>query len=71
MAREVIHTADEPYKIDEEEFEEQDKDIAICQCGLSSNFPHCDGSHRAVADEDEGVVYRYDEDGEREVISDD
>jgi len=70
MAREVTHHADEPYKIDEDEFEEQGRDIAICRCGLSSNKPHCDGSHRACADEEDGVVYRYEND-ERRVVSDD
>jgi len=63
MAREVIHTADEPYKIDEVGFVNWNQDIAICQCVLSSNVPHCDGSHRAVADEEDGVVYKYDKDG--------
>ena len=69
MPREVVHEADGPYFIDEAEFEAQDRDIAICRCGLSAEFPHCDGSHRAAEDEEEGVVYRY-EDGERRVVRD-
>ena len=31
----------------------------ICMCGLSSNQPFCDGSHKKTADEEAGKVYRY------------
>ncbi len=68
MARDVTHEADGPYVIDEDEFEEQGGTVYICECGLSDTKPFCDGSHTAVADEDDGVVYRYDEDGERTVV---
>jgi len=71
MARKVTHDEDGPYIVDEEEFEQQGGTIAICQCGLSSNQPFCDGSHQSCADEDDGVVYEYDDDGERHVVSDD
>ena len=36
----------------------------ICMCGLSSNQPFCNGSHRMCAGEEEGKVYRY-ENGKR------
>ena len=70
MARNIIHEEDGPYIVDEDEFEEQGGNIAICQCGLSSNQPFCDGSHQATTDEEDGVVYEY-EDGERRVVDDD
>jgi CDGSH-type Zn-finger protein len=74
MAREARHEADGPYVVDEGEFEERGGTIAICQCGLSNDRPYCDGSHQACADEEDGVVYRYegdDDEGERTVASDD
>ncbi|HLC46691.1 MAG TPA: CDGSH iron-sulfur domain-containing protein [Candidatus Nanoarchaeia archaeon] len=37
----------------------------ICMCGLSKNIPYCDGSHKKVADEQEGKVYKYLDDGSR------
>lgn len=67
MAREIVHEADGPYIVDEEELEEQGGNVAICQCGLSSNKPFCDGSHQATGDEEDGVVYRY-EGSEREEV---
>lgn len=69
MSRQVIHDAEGPAIIDEEEFEEQGGTVAICQCGLSDNKPYCDGSHAETTDEEDGVLYRY-EDGERHVVED-
>lgn len=74
MAREIVHDSDGPAIIDEEELEEQGGTAAVCQCGLSANRPYCDGSHQAVADEEEDVVYKYegdDDEGDRRVASDD
>ena len=71
MARKVIQEEQGPYAIDEDELDAQGGGIYICQCGLSDNKPYCDGSHNATADEEDGVVYEYDSDGERHVVSDD
>lgn len=35
--------------------------IGICTCGLSKNFPFCDGAHKRTEDEESGVIYIYDE----------
>jgi len=74
MAREVTHDEAGPYIVDGEELEAQGGTVAFCQCGLSGNKPHCDGSHQATTDEDDGVVYKYANDndkGDRSVISSD
>ncbi len=74
MARKVTQTETGPYIVDEDELEEQGGTVAFCQCGLSNNKPFCDGSHQATADEDDGVVYAYendDSDGERTVVAED
>ncbi|PSP75310.1 (Fe-S) protein [Halobacteriales archaeon QS_1_68_20] len=72
MAREVTHTARGPLKIDESDLDDEKGDVAICLCGLSREYPFCDGSHRVTEDEEAGVRYKYedDPDGERRVIED-
>jgi CDGSH-type Zn-finger protein len=70
MAREIRHEAREPAVFDEDDLGD-DGELYVCRCGLSDDRPLCDGSHRAVADEGEGVVYKYendDSDGERRVL---
>jgi CDGSH iron-sulfur domain-containing protein 3 len=38
-------------------------------CGLSKNQPFCDGSHKMTRDEEEGKVYRYDDEGHRTEVT--
>lgn len=33
--------------------------LAVCRCGLSSNWPYCNGTHKATRGEDPGKLYRY------------
>jgi len=40
----------------------------ICMCGLTKNKPFCDGSHKCTSEEEEGKVYKYNEDGTREEV---
>lgn len=54
MARLVRHERTGPIKI-----EPQEKPVFICGCGLTGNFPYCDGSHKACAQEAPGKVYVY------------
>ncbi|MFW6448789.1 MAG: CDGSH iron-sulfur domain-containing protein, partial [Halobacteriota archaeon] len=66
MARLVRHDATGPLKLDEDDIDPEKGDVAICQCGLSDEYPFCDGTHRVTADERPGVLYRYpDDDGAR------
>ena len=47
MARLIRHDADKPIRIELEDLP-KDKPIFICACGLSKNFPFCDGSHKGT-----------------------
>jgi CDGSH-type Zn-finger protein len=69
MAREVTHEATGPVRLDESDLDEEKGDIAVCLCGLSDDYPFCDGSHPVTEDEGEDAVYKY-EDGERREIAD-
>lgn len=55
MPRLVRHDLTGPIRIDP-----QDKPVFICGCGLTQNFPFCDGSHKSCRNEKEGVLYVYD-----------
>ena len=39
--------------------------VEICCCGLSKNFPFCDGMHKKTIGEEEEKTYIYHEDGTR------
>ncbi|MFC6963557.1 CDGSH iron-sulfur domain-containing protein [Halocatena marina] len=71
MVREITHAATEPRIITPDDLDEEKGDIAICLCGLSADYPFCDGSHQATQDEKEGVRYKYecdDDENPRHVI---
>ena len=71
MAREITHDATGPLTLDESDLDEEKGDIAVCLCGLSEEYPFCDGSHNATVDEAEDIVYKYEDDdpeGERREI---
>lgn len=71
MPRLIEHEATGPRKLDESDVDPEKGDVAVCQCGLSEEYPFCDGSHRQVAGEDDDTCYRYveGEDGlERRVV---
>ena len=55
MPRLIRHDRTGPIKI-----EPQDKPIFICGCGLSQNFPFCDGAHKTCVNEDVNTLYVYD-----------
>lgn len=59
MSRLVELDATEPKKLDESDLDPEKGDIAVCQCGLSDDFPFCDGSHRVTRSESEEVCYQY------------
>lgn len=67
MSRDVTLDATGPRYLDEEDIDPEKGDIAVCQCGLSAEFPFCDGSHRTTENEGDGV-YRY-VDGERRRVA--
>lgn len=62
MVREITHTATGPRIITPDDIDEEKGDIAICLCGLSADYPFCDGSHQQTEDEEDGVRYKYESD---------
>jgi CDGSH iron-sulfur domain-containing protein 3 len=62
--RKVLKTANKPLEI-----KPQEKSVWICMCGLSKNQPYCDGSHKKVADEEDGKTYEYDSEGHRQEVT--
>lgn len=71
MSRLIEHDATGPRKLDASDLHPEKGDIAICQCGLSAEYPFCDGSHRATSDEDADTLYRYENDddtGDRRIV---
>lgn len=56
MPRLIKLDADGPIRIDP-----QDKPIFICACGISQNFPFCDGAHKGCKGEEPGKTYVYDD----------
>jgi CDGSH-type Zn-finger protein len=57
MARIVRHVATAPVKI-----EPSDKPVFVCTCGLTKNFPFCDGTHKVARAEEPGTLHVYGED---------
>jgi CDGSH-type Zn-finger protein len=43
------------------------KSIRICMCGLSSNQPFCDDSHKKTADEEDNKTYVYEKEGDNRI----
>ena len=72
MPREITHDAQGPRYLDEDDIDEEKGDIAICMCGLSAEYPFCDGSHNGTLDEDDETLYKYendDDEGDRHEIA--
>ncbi|MBC7834798.1 MAG: CDGSH iron-sulfur domain-containing protein [Phycisphaerales bacterium] len=59
MARLVRREHSGPIKIDPKTLDPE-KLISICACGLSKNFPFCDGAHKGCRSEQPGTLYVYD-----------
>ena len=58
-----------PLVINEDDVE--DGAVAVCRCGLSNDWPYCDGSHNKAKDEDGRHKYtRHDGELKREDASD-
>ena len=68
MAREVTHTATGPKIITSADIDDEHGDVAVCLCGLSEEYPFCDGSHKRAEGEDPDERYKY-VDGERRRIA--
>lgn len=58
MPRLIVHEAEGPRKLTPADVDPEKGDVAICRCGLSAEYPFCDGTHRRTDNEDD-AVYRY------------
>ena len=68
MAREVTHESTGPLRIDGAEIDERGGSVLLCRCGLSAEYPFCDGAHEATRDEAARTLSRYDGDTERREV---
>ncbi len=57
MARFVTRTETGPMEITEDDLDGES--LWLCQCGLSGDWPHCDGSHAHTRSEEDGKPYAY------------
>lgn len=56
MARIVVMKDTSPLVIKKDEMESGS--VAVCRCGLSADWPMCDGSHNETSGEEEGSLYQ-------------
>ncbi len=55
MPRMIRHEATGPLEV-----KPQEKSVWVCMCGLSQNYPICDGAHKRAKQEEPGKCYVYD-----------
>jgi CDGSH-type Zn-finger protein len=68
MTRDVALDATGPQYLDADDIDDEKGDIAVCRCGLSEDFPFCNGSHNRTKGEGDGL-YRYIDGERRRVVS--